>query len=53
MTLEILRYMAWERAKGELNSMLHTYVNDQDKYWVLEKAIEDFVMDVESNGKHE
>lgn len=45
--------MAWERAKGELNSMLQTYVNDQEKFDILKKTIESFIIDVEGNGKHE
>ena len=53
MTIEILRYMAWERAKGELNSMLQTYVNDREKFDILKKTIESFIEDVEGNGKHE
>jgi hypothetical protein len=53
MKIEILRYMAWERAKGELRSMLQTYVNDQEKFDILKKTIERFIKDVEDNGKHE
>lgn len=53
MTLEILRYMAWERAKGELNSMLQTFINDYDKYNELKTTIDDFIKDVEDNAKHE
>lgn len=55
MTLEILRYMAWERAKGELRSMLHTYTESCDdvKYDILSGTIEDFIKDVEGNAKHE
>jgi hypothetical protein len=53
MTLEILRYMAWERAKGELNSMLQTYTNDREKFDILKKTVESFIKDVEDNGKHE
>jgi hypothetical protein len=49
----ILRMMAWERAKGELRSMLVTYVNDMDNYKRLEIAIEGFIKDVEDNGKQE
>lgn len=52
MTLDILRFMAWERAKGELNSMLQTYL-DSERAEILQKAINDFIEDVESNAKHE
>lgn len=51
--LQILRAMAWERAKGELMSMLQTHVNDKEKYDILKKAIKDFIRDVEDNAKHE
>lgn len=53
MTLEILRYMAWERAKGELQSMLHTYISNEDKFNTLADTIENFINDVEQNGKHD
>ena len=54
--LKTMRYMAWERAKGELNSMLETYWlpgAELDKYNILKKAIDDFVKDVEDNAKQE
>jgi hypothetical protein len=55
--LEALRTMAWERAKGELQSMLQTfwpeYNHHGDKipnnYENMKKAIEDFVGTVEEN----
>lgn len=50
---QIIRLMAWERAKGELKSMLQTYVGEQEQYYKLKKAINDFIKDVEDNGKHE
>lgn len=51
---QIIRLMAWERAKGELNSMLQTHLGgEQEQYDRLKKAITDFVKDVEDNGKHE
>ena len=49
----ILRMMAWERAKGELKSMLHTFYDEEVDYAVLESTIDAFIDDVESNGKHE
>ena len=54
MTLEILRYMAWQRAKGELRSMLSTYTGscDDAKIDALREAVEAFIEDVEGNGKH-
>ena len=50
---KIMRLMAWERAKGELNSMLQTHVGERDQYIKLKKSITDFINDVEKNGKHE
>lgn len=50
---QIIRLMAWERAKGELKSMLQTFVNEQERYMRLKKAIDEFIKDVEKNGKHE
>lgn len=49
----ILRLMAWERAKGELNSMLQTYVGEMEKFKYLEETISDFIKEVEGNGIHE
>ena len=45
--------MAWERAKGELRSMLTTYWGEPEAFKKLELKIEDFIIDVESNGDHE
>lgn len=52
-TFNVLRYMAWERAKGELNSMLTTFYGEQNNYITLKKAIDDFIKDIEDNGKHD
>lgn len=51
--LKTMRYMAWERAKGELNSMLETYWHDTEKYNTIRKAIFEFIEDVEGNAKQE
>jgi len=53
LTTQILRAMAWQRAKGELMSMLESYINDKDKFDILTDTIEDFINDVEQNGKHD
>lgn len=50
---QIIRLMAWERAKGELKSMLQTYVTEQEKYDKLKQSILEFIEDIEGNGKHE
>jgi len=55
--LQSLRLMAWERAKGEIESMFQTIYwtdNENDKRTdKLRKAFNDFVMEVEDNGLHE
>ena len=52
--LKTMRYMAWNRAKGELQSMLETYWYGKDEqYREMKKAIDDFIEDVEGNGKQE
>lgn len=52
-----LRTQAWERAKGELRSMMHTFWGDgyanQGQYDCLDEAVEKFVKDVEDHGWHE
>lgn len=54
--LRTLRAQAWERAKGELNSMLQTYWdghgNDQP-FRDMHAAVKEFVATVEDNGLHE
>ena len=52
-TIAVIRNMAWDRAKGELNSMLQTIYGDQDKFEELESAISEFVNLVEENGLQE
>lgn len=51
--LRSMRAMAWQRVKGELRSMLETYWGDDPKFSAMDKAIKDFIEDVEDNGKHE
>lgn len=54
--LRTLRSQSWERAKGELNSMLHTYYDgglEPDSQFVLmESAIKNFISEVEDNDLH-
>jgi hypothetical protein len=53
----LLRHMAWERAKGELRSMLHSFWPEYDTsgnrldsgYYQMEKDIEKFIEDFEVN----
>ena len=48
----MLRAMAWERAKGELLSILTTYVDEEEQYASMELAMEVFIERVEENGWH-
>lgn len=56
--LRTLRVQAWERAKGEMNSMLQTFwgedtSNDSEQFNVLSKRIENFIKEIEDEGLHE
>ena len=53
--LRALRTMAWERAKGELYGMMHTYYteSDGDKFLEFDKAFKIFKTEVEDNGLQE
>jgi len=53
----VLREQAWERAKGELQSMLCTYCtgeeeNGHTRFRSMDNAINDFVKEVEHHGWH-
>jgi hypothetical protein len=50
--LTAMRLMAWDRAKGELKSMLNTYYTNEC-FDILSETIDNFIKDVEDNGKHE
>ncbi len=50
--------MAWERAKGELRSMMHTFYDTmtgsgEGAFIKFEKIFNSFVEDVEDNDYHE
>lgn len=51
--IQVLRLMAWERAKGELESLMYTYWGSEEKYMAMRKAVDDFVKDVELRGLEE
>lgn len=51
--LAVMRCMAWQRAKGELNSMLATFYDDRKHYEKLKSHIEDFIEEAESEGLSE
>lgn len=47
--LETLRNMAWERAKGELKSMLHTFYGGLSKFPEMSERIDNFIADMEDH----
>ncbi len=50
-TRRFLRAMAWERAKGELRSILETYLaDDEEKYTAMKQATERYIEIVEDDG---
>jgi len=57
LVIRNLRQMAWERAKGELYSMKHTFWMDgldpDSQFSRLSAEISKFILEVEDNGLHE
>ncbi len=52
MEMKMMRAMAWERAKGELRSMLVTYNNGPgigNKFHDMDFAMQEFIKEVEDN----
>lgn len=53
----MLRGQAWERAKGELRSMLCTFMSPQNatagQFEELDARIENLITSVEADGLHE
>ncbi|NID15366.1 hypothetical protein [Luteibacter yeojuensis] len=47
---DTLRVMAWERAKGELQSTLRTFYGRREQFEALSQAIDSFVKQVEDEG---
>lgn len=47
--LEAMRRMAWQRAKGELLSILETYYGGTSDFENVSDKIEDFIKDIEDN----
>ena len=50
---DILRAQAWERAKGELRSMLVTYYGEPDRFSRLNELLNGFIQVVEEEGLQE
>lgn len=53
--IRAMRTMAWERAKGEMQSMLHTYYESStgDYFQQFNHAFREFVRKVEDHGWQE
>jgi len=49
MEENIMRVMAWERAKGELSSILVTF-SDDHKYDRFNEVLQEFVRKIEDEG---
>jgi hypothetical protein len=49
----LMRAMAWERAKGELESMLATFSGDKSRFDALDILVTEFVAEVEAGGLFE
>ena len=49
VTLRTLRFQAWERAKGELQSMLVTFWDHHEPYDEVKEKVEAFIKDLEEN----
>ncbi len=50
MVIRNLRHMAWERAQGELKSMLHTFWGEEEQYKDLDRQITDFISRIKNKG---
>jgi hypothetical protein len=48
--LRTLRAQAWERAKGELRSVLQTYWGEEKKFSDMDEAVSEFIEKVEGHG---
>ena len=52
--IRTMRSMAWERAKGELNSILQTFWSDNsNNYEQFRDELKKFVCYIEDHGLHE
>jgi cytochrome c peroxidase len=57
MILRTMRAMAWDRAKGELQSVLSTFWgsfnDDESQFAKMTAAVNEFIKHVEGDGLHE
>lgn len=49
----MLRRMEWERAKGQLNAIMQTFVDERNKFERMQSVLDDFVATVEGEGLYE
>ena len=47
---KVMRHMAWERVKGELRSIAHTYYDNDEKFIELRNLVDAFISEVEETG---
>ena len=45
----VLRNMAWQRARGELLSVLETYFQEMEQFEQVRNKIATFIQDIEDN----
>jgi hypothetical protein len=50
MVVTMMQRMAWQRAKGELLSILETFYGERDDYIEMDKIINDFIEKVENES---
>jgi hypothetical protein len=48
--LQAMRLMAWERAKGELESILQTYYDGDDRFAEVNHKFAEFIALIEDHG---
>lgn len=48
--LRTMRYMEWEKIKGQLSSMLHTYWGDEKKFEEASKHVNRFIKRIDDYG---
>ena len=51
--MKVMRTMAWERAKGELRSMLGTYKGRMETFKDMDEAVKEFIEYIENEGLQE
>lgn len=47
--IKMMRAQAWEKAKGELHSILQTYCRNEN-FYLMKKEVDEFIKKVEYGG---